>query len=86
MLRYPKKYSKHLPYLLAAIMSSVFILLRMYNFQYCIIVPHEMEQEKMISCGCYDPDTNCEKTASLRNHSRANPLSLQSYIAQVLSI
>ena len=58
----------------------------MYNFEYCIIVPHEMEQEEMISCGCYDPDTNCEKTASLRNHSRANPLSLQSYISQVLHI
>ena len=63
---------------------SVFIVLGMYNFEYCIIVPHEMEQEEMISCGCYDPDTNCEKTASLRNHSRANPLSLQSYISQGL--
>ena len=57
----------------------------MYNFEYCIIVPHEMEQEKMISCGCYDPDTNCEKTASLRNHSRANPLSPKLCIPSTIS-
>ena len=39
----------------------------------------------MISCGCYDPDTNCEKTASLRNHSRANPLSPKLYIPSTIS-
>ena len=59
------------------------LVLGMYNFKYCIIYPREMKQERMISCGCYDPDTNCEKTASLRNHSRVNPLSLKSYISQV---